>query len=101
MPAGSLTLNGTTVVTGSSTTSAAALATQINLQTGTTGVTANAQAASSGVLAFTEVTTGSGDTYNLTVGGVSVASVGANGSWTAAQLDSELQSTDSGLSARN
>jgi flagellar hook-associated protein 2 len=96
---GSLTLNGTTIATSSATNSAAALASQINLATGTTAVKATAQDANSGVLAFTPVTTGGGDSYALTVGGVSVASVGANSSLSAAQLDSALQSSSAALTA--
>jgi flagellar hook-associated protein 2 len=94
--AGSLTLNGTTISTSSATTSAAALAAQINLSNNATGVTAVPQNATSGVLTFAPVTTGSGDSYALTVGGVSVASIGASSSLSAAQLDSALQSTGVG-----
>ncbi|MBV8632989.1 MAG: flagellar filament capping protein FliD [Burkholderiaceae bacterium] len=94
--AGSLTIDGTTITTGSSTNSAAALVTQINHATAVTGVTATASNASSGTLSFSNVTTGANDAYTLSVGGVTVANVGANSSLSAAQLDAALQSTGSG-----
>jgi len=94
--AGTLTLNGTAISTSSSTTSAKLLAAQINLATSTTGVTAAAQASSTGVLSFGTVTTGSGDAYSLSVGGVTIANVGANDSLTPDQLDAALQTTGTG-----
>lgn len=94
--AGSLSINGTTISTGTSTTSAKLLAAQINLATATTGVTATAQASTTGTLAFSPVSTGSGDAYTLSVGGVTIASVGANASLSAADLDTALQSTGAG-----
>jgi flagellar hook-associated protein 2 len=97
---GSLTLDGTAISTDSTTTSAAALATQINLATATTGVTAAVQASSSGVLgAFTAVSTGAGDSYALQVGNTVVENVGANSTLTASQLDSDLQSNSAALLA--
>ena len=95
--AGSLTINGTAISTDSTTTSATALAAQINAA-GITGVTATAEA-SSGALSFSQVSVGAGDTYNLTVGGVSVENItGASpaATLTAAQLDSDLNSTTAG-----
>ncbi len=94
--AGSLTINGTAIATDSTTTSAKALAAQINLATGTTGVTATAQASSSGTVSFTPVTTGSSDAYTLQVGNTVIANVGANSSFSAADLDAALQSTGAG-----
>jgi flagellar hook-associated protein 2 len=94
--AGSLTIDGTTISTSAGTNSAKALAAQINLASNTTGVTATATAASSGTVGFTPVTTGDGDSYTLTVGGVTVANVGADSSFSAADLDSALQSTGTG-----
>ncbi len=93
---GELTINGTAINTGSTTTSASALAAQINQETATTGVTATATAASTGTIAFTPITTGVGDKYNLTVGGVSVANVAASSTFSAANLDSALQTTGTG-----
>jgi len=95
--AGSLTINGTTIPTDATTTSAAALASQINAA-GITGVTATADA-SSGALSFSQVSVGAGDSYNLTVGGVTVENItGASPptTLTAAQLDSTLSSTGAG-----
>lgn len=94
--AGSLTINGTTIATSAGTTSAKLLAAQINQATTTTGVTATAQAASTGVVTFNPVTTGAGDAYSLSVGGVNIASIGANSSLSAADLDAALQSTGTG-----
>ena len=94
--AGSLTINGTTISTSASTNSAKALAAQINLASNTTGVTATANGASSGTVNFSPVTTGAGDSYTLTVGGVTVANVGADSSFSAADLDSALNSSGSG-----
>lgn len=88
--AGSLSINGTTIVTSGTTTSAKALATQINLAGTTTGVTATAQPADTGVLAFTPVTTGAGDSYTLVVGSTTLATVGATSGLTAAQLDAAI-----------
>lgn len=94
--AGSLTINGTTIATSSATTSAKSLAAQINQSTGTTGVTATAQASNSGTVNFTPVTTGDGDSYTLQVGNTVVANVGADSSFSAADLDAALQSTGAG-----
>lgn len=88
--AGSLIINGSTIATSSGTTSAKALATQINLAKSSTGVSATAQAASTGAIAFNAVSTGAGDSYSLQVGGVTVASLGASASLTAADLDAAL-----------
>ncbi len=93
---GSLTIDGTAITTGSSTNSAKALAAQVNLATTTTGVTATAKGASSGTVNFSPVTTGANDAYTLAVGGVTLANVGANSSFSAADLDAALQSTGSG-----
>lgn len=80
---GSLTVNGTAITTGGGTTNAKALATAINVAQGTTGVTATAAAtdtsvAGSGTAMATFVTT-VGDTYSLTVGGVSILSAAVAG----------------------
>lgn len=90
--AGSLLINGATIATGSSTTSAKALAEQINLAKASTGVSASALAAESGTLAFGAVSTGAGDSYTLEVGGITVASLGGSASLSAAGLDSALTS---------
>ncbi|WP_136416230.1 flagellar filament capping protein FliD [Herbaspirillum sp. ST 5-3] len=86
--ANSLTINGTTIVTSASTNSAKNLATQINLLTSDTGVTATAQATDTGALGnFT--TTTSAATYTLDVGGVNIISNAAIGT-TATDIDARL-----------
>jgi len=97
--AGSLILNGTTIATSSSTNSAKALAAQINLLQSTTGVTATAQTTDTGALAYSAVTTGSGDAYSLVIGGTTIASIGANSSLSAAQLDSAIGTASAQLAA--
>jgi len=99
--AGSLSINGTAITTDSTTDSASALAAQINAATGTTGVTATANPANSGTLSFTPVTTGDGDSYELTVGGVTVANIGADSGFTASDLDAALNSTGAGSVGAN
>ncbi len=94
--AGSLTIDGTTITTGASTTDAQSLANAINNASATTGVTAAATGGNSGTLAFNSVTTGDGDSYTLSVGGVPIANVGADTTFTAADLDTALQSTGTG-----
>ncbi len=88
--ANALSINGTNIVTSGTTNSAKNLATQINLSTGTTGVTATAAATDTGVLAFTPVTTGVADAYTLVVGTTTLASIGASSGLTAAQLDTAI-----------
>jgi flagellar hook-associated protein 2 len=88
--AGSLVINGTTISTSASTTSAKALAEQINLAKAGSGVSATAVGADSGTLAFGALSTGVGDSYSLEVGGVSVVSLGASASLSAAELDTAL-----------
>ena len=93
--ANSLSINGTTIVTNSATNSAKNLATQINLLTATTGVTATAQATNTGALGTFTATAGAA-TYTLDVGGVNIitnASVGT----TAADIDARL--IDPGVAA--
>lgn len=85
--AGSLSINGTTIVTDASTNSAKALATQINLVSSTTGVTATAQTTDTGALgAFTAT---AGGTYTLTVDGVDIITNGAAGT-DGATIDTRL-----------
>ncbi|MES2206530.1 MAG: flagellin hook IN motif-containing protein, partial [Pseudomonadota bacterium] len=74
MAAGDLKINGTTIVTSSSTTSAKALAAAINDQSGTTSVTAVANATEATNLGNFKEITGYGS-YSLKVGGVTVADV--------------------------
>lgn len=88
IPANSLTINGTTIVTSATTNSAKNLATQINLLTSTTGVTATAQATATGTLGSFATTAGAA-TYTLDVGGVNIISNGAVGT-TAADIDTRL-----------
>jgi flagellin len=99
---GSLTVNGTAITTGAGTTSAKALATAINAQQSTTGVTATAVAtdtstAGSGT-AFSAFTTTAGGTYSLTVGGVSIQSAVAAGV-TAANIDTAVGVATTNLTA--
>ncbi|HJV52668.1 MAG TPA: flagellar filament capping protein FliD [Noviherbaspirillum sp.] len=100
IPANSLSINGTTIVTSGSTTSAKALADQINLANATTGVTATAQTTDTGSLgAFT--TTSGAATYKLDVGGINIIDEGALGSsgTTAADLDAAITSASGALAA--
>jgi flagellar hook-associated protein 2 len=85
--ANSLSINGTTITTSGPTNSANALASQINLATATTGVTATAQTTDTGVLGGFTTTTGVG--YTLDVGGVNIISNAANGT-DAAALDAAV-----------
>jgi flagellar hook-associated protein 2 len=95
--AGSLSINGTTIATDGTTNSAKALAAAINLQTGTTGVTATAASTTTAALGpFTGVTTGAGDSYTLNVGGVNIANVAASSSLSAAALDTAIADTSAG-----
>lgn len=88
--AGSLTINGTPIATSSSTTSAVALVAQITAAD-VTGLTATAQASSSGTLgAFTPVITGTSDAYTLQVGSTTVENIGQNSGLTVTQLDIDL-----------
>lgn len=95
IPANSLSINGTTIVTSSATNSAKNLATQINLLTSTTGVTATAQATNTGELG-TFTTTAGAATYTLDVGGVNIITNAAIGT-TAADIDARL--IDPGVAA--
>lgn len=97
--ANSLSLNGTTIVTNGTTTNAKALATQINLLTATTGVTATANTTDTGVMGFTSVATGAGDAYSLVVGGTTLASIGASSTFTSANLDAAVTANAAALSA--
>ena len=92
---GSLSINGTTIVTGGSTRSARDLAAAINGQTGSTGVTAKAGAsATSSTLfsSFGDVVVGGGASYALSVGGVQIAA-SSNGTITAQNVDDALNTT--------
>ncbi len=88
---GSLSINGTAITTSSSTNTAAALAEAINAKTGTTGVTATATNVFS---TFGDVETGADGSYELKVGGVSLAAQGngvaAGAGVTAAAIDATL-----------
>ncbi|MEN3292001.1 MAG: flagellar hook-associated protein 2 [Burkholderiales bacterium] len=95
--AGSLNISGTTIDTSASTNSAKALADAINLKTGTTGVTATAAPTTTAVLgAFSNVTTGAGDSYTMNVGGVNIANVAASSTLTVAQLDAAIADNTAG-----
>lgn len=90
--ANSLSINGTTITTSGSTNSAKALATQINLASATTGVTATAQTTDTGALGAFTTTSGAGD-YLLAVGGVTIIDEAALGTsaTTGANIDTRLQ----------
>jgi flagellar hook-associated protein 2 len=101
IPGGSLTLNGTTIATSSSTKTAALLASAINDKSATTGVTASASTQTSatlfgaaGVTTFGDVDTTATGTYALNVGGVEIAAQGdgiaAGAGVTAASIDATL-----------
>jgi flagellar hook-associated protein 2 len=95
--AGSLSISGTTIDTSASTNSAKALADAINLKTGTTGVTATAAPTATAMLgAFSDVTTGAGDSYSMQVGSVNIANVGASATLTVAQLDTAIADNTAG-----
>ncbi|MES2206818.1 MAG: flagellar filament capping protein FliD [Pseudomonadota bacterium] len=96
--ANSLSINGSTIVTDSSTTSAQALAAAINLKTGTTGVTATAQATDTGALGTGSTTfaTTTVDGYSLSIGGVSILS-GATAGVDAAGIDAAIATASSDL----
>jgi flagellin len=95
LQAGDVTINGTTIVTDASTTSAKALATAINNQSGTTGVTATAAATTTSEFGkFSAVAYKGSGSYTLTVGGVSVANVADTSATTvnATYIDTQLAS---------
>lgn len=104
---GALTINNTTIATGSSTRSAQQLAEAINAKSTTTGVTARAGATSTaatlfggaGSGSFGDIDTSGGGTYSLSVGGVTLFSqasgVAAGAGETAATLDAVLAGSNS------
>lgn len=97
IPANSLSINGTTIATSGATTSAKALADQINLATATTGVTAIAQTTDTGTLGAFTTTTGAA-TYQLDIGGVNIISNAPVGT-TAADIDAAISAASGSLSA--
>lgn len=97
IPANSLSINGTTIATSGSTTSANALAAQINLATATTGVTATAQTTNTGALGAFTTTSGAG-TYKLDVGGINIINNAPAGT-TAANIDAAVAAASGTLSA--
>ncbi|MFJ1469552.1 flagellar filament capping protein FliD [Massilia orientalis] len=89
---GSLTINGTAISTNGTTRSARDLASAINDETDTTGVTAKAGITSTSATmfgTFGDVAVTSGN-YALTVGGVQLASSDGSTTVTAASLDTAL-----------
>jgi flagellar hook-associated protein 2 len=104
---GSLVINGTAIVTDSSTRSARLLADAINAKSTTTGVSAKTSATvtdaalfgGAGTATFGDVDTSGGGTYSLSVGGVEIAvqaagiGPGGAGGVTAASLDAALAPT--------
>ncbi|HJV73627.1 MAG TPA: flagellar filament capping protein FliD [Noviherbaspirillum sp.] len=97
VPTNSLSINGTTIATSSSTTSAKALADQINLATATTGVTATAQTTDTGTLGAFSTISGAG-TYRLDVGGINIINNAAIGT-TAADIQAAITSASGSLTA--
>lgn len=106
IPANSISINGSTIATSSSTNSAKELATQINLLQATTGVSASAAATDTGEAAvgalgalgaFTTITPGAGS-YSLSVGGVSILS-SSTGATDAAALDAAITAKTAALNA--
>ncbi|MFS2017710.1 flagellar filament capping protein FliD [Massilia sp. CT11-108] len=90
---GSLTINGTAISTNGTTRSARDLASAINDETDTTGVTAKAGITSTSATmfgTFGDVVVGTGGNYALTVGGVQLASSDGSTTVTAASLDTAL-----------
>lgn len=103
---GSLSINGTSIATGSTTSSARALAEAINAQSEKTGVVATAGSTATGADLFKnfgDVSVGNGSSYAMSVGGVQIASLGANGSLDGAGVDTALTSaaTRNALAAAN
>lgn len=106
MTNGALTINGTAIVTDSTTASARQLATAINAQTTTTGVTATAGTTTSPATLFAgfgNVDTSAGGSYSLTVNGISLASQNpgqaAGGGVSAASLDETLSTANATTNA--
>lgn len=103
---GALSLNGTAIATDGSTRSAKLLADAINAKSGTTGVTAKADATqtaatlfgSGGATTFGAIDTSGGGTYKLSVGGVDLISQAtgiASGGVDAAAIDAVLAGNNS------
>ncbi|WP_296949273.1 flagellar filament capping protein FliD [uncultured Massilia sp.] len=102
---GSLTLNGTTIVTNGTTRSARDLAAAINDKSADTGVTAKTGTTTTAADLFKDfgdvaVTSGN---YTLSVGGVALASADSGETVTAASIDTSLASaaTRNALAAAN
>lgn len=91
---GSLSINGTAIITSGATRSAAQLAEAINAKSETTGVTAKAGTASSAADLFANfgaVVTDADSSYSLSVGGVQIVSQAGTGtSLVAADIDDAL-----------
>lgn len=105
---GSLTLNGTAIATDGATASAKQLATAINAQSTTTGVTATAGSTTSSATLFAgfgSVDTSAGGSYSLTINGISLASqnpgqaADGTGGVTAASLDETLATANATTNA--
>lgn len=93
---GSLTINGTAIVTNGTTKSASALAQAINDQSADTGVTAKAGTATTSATMFSgfgDVTVASGGSYALSVNGVKLASADGGSTVDAASIDDALGTT--------
>jgi len=98
--AGSLTLNGTTITTDSTTVGADKLAAAINNQSTTTGVSATALATDTGALNSFKTTTNAG--YGLVVNGVTVIDSTKSGSGVkAADIDTALATSGTGTVGAN
>jgi len=102
---GALSINGTAITTGSTTTSARALAEAINAQSEKTGVVATAGSTATSTDLFkdfgTVSTAGTGSSYAMSVGGVQIAALSNGGSMTGAELDTALAGATNALAAAN
>jgi len=103
---GALTINGTAISTNGTTRSARDLAAVINDESDVTGVVAKAGTTTTAAdmfKVFGDVGVASGGSYELSVGGVTLASAQAGGSVSAASLDTALASsaTRNALAAAN
>jgi len=101
---GALSINGTAIATGSTTTSARALAEAINAQSEKTGVvaTAGSTATSSDLFKdFGTVSTGTGASYTISVGGVQIAALAGGANLSGEGLDTALASASNALAAAN
>jgi len=101
---GSLSINGTAISTNSTTTSARALAEAINAQSEKTGVVATAGSTATSTDLFKDfgtVSTAANSSYNMSVGGVQIASLAGGASLSGEELDTALAGATNALAAAN